>query len=210
MKRVLRLKPLISIEIIIACLLGLFGTAALANSRHLIWGETGLLKAIYSLPDSLTPMFLAITLIGSPWILALLMAWLLALERPKRAIYAGLVGVTTLLLVEIGKRLVARPRPMILVHREQFVTGFGFPSGHTALATALAFSIYPWLPKKWRWLTWIWIFAVALSRLYLGVHAPLDIIGGFMIGVLAAICVQLTVVPENRKRLKTRIAKTKK
>jgi membrane-associated phospholipid phosphatase len=187
MKRVLRLRPLVSIEIVIVCLILLFVTAALAKTHQPIWGETAILTTIYGLSDSL-----------------------LTLERPKRALYIGGVGIVTLGIVGITKVLVGRPRPFGLLQRDIYVTGYGFPSGHTALATALALSVYPWLPKKFRWLAWVWIALVAFSRLYLGVHAPLDIIGGFVIGVLAAVCVQLTVVPENRKNIKTRVAKLAK
>jgi glycosyltransferase 2 family protein len=210
MKRVLRLRPLVSIEIVVFCLILLFVTAALAKTHQPVWGETAILTTIYGLSDSFTWLFLMITLLGSPWVLAGLMTLLLTLERPRRALYIGGVGIVTLGIVGITKVLVGRPRPFGLLQREIYVTGYGFPSGHTALATALALSVYPWLPKKFRWLAWVWIALVAFSRLYLGVHAPLDIIGGFVIGVLAAVCVQLTVVPENRKNIKTRVAKLAK
>jgi membrane-associated phospholipid phosphatase len=42
----------------------------------------------------------------------------------------------------------------------------------------------PYLPKMWRWIVPVaGIGAVAWSRMYLGLHAPLDIVGGFAIGM---------------------------
>ncbi len=80
-----------------------------------------------------------------------------------------------------------RPRPAELVQtihqRDLFVSGLGFPSGHTALATVISLVLVPFLPRKWRWLPVVWIGLVGLSRVYLGVHAPLDIVGGFALGL---------------------------
>ena len=78
----------------------------------------------------------------------------------------------------------ARPNELLLdvVNLDYIVRGPGFPSGHMALATALAFTIGHYLPKKYHWVPIVWIVGVGLSRMYLGIHAPLDIVGGFAIG----------------------------
>lgn len=98
-------------------------------------------------------------------------------------------------LAYIVKQLVKEPRPIAMLHghlhQRVVETGFGFPSGHAAAATALALTLWFVLPVKWRWVSIIWIAVVAWSRLYLGVHTPVDIIGGFACGLLAVCVVRL-------------------
>lgn len=65
---------------------------------------------------------------------------------------------------------------------------WGFFSSHSANAAALASFLMPFLPsqQKWRLGTWTFVFLVAFSRLYLGVHFPLDLIAGIFWGMLLA------------------------
>lgn len=93
------------------------------------------------------------------------------------------------------KKLIDEPRPIIMLHghlqQRVMETGPGFPSGHETAATALALTLWAILPAKWRWLPVVWILAVGISRLYLGVHTPGDIIGGFAVGLMAVCFVRL-------------------
>lgn len=162
-------------------------------------GEEKLLEMVYGLPDSFRLFFLAVTLLGSAWALAVILIALLMKERFDVAMRVMTAGLSTYLIVWIAKELIARPRPGELVssilQRELLVMGYGFPSAHTALATALAVVLGVYLPKNRRYVVPVWISLVAVSRLYLGVHAPLDIIGGFCIGLIAAVCVIIAFPP---------------
>ena len=65
---------------------------------------------------------------------------------------------------------------------------FGFVSSHAANSFAIATLAFLFLRKKskrWSWL-FLWAITVSYSRIYLGVHYPLDILGGAMVGVLVA------------------------
>ncbi|HYC86127.1 MAG TPA: phosphatase PAP2 family protein [Chryseosolibacter sp.] len=65
---------------------------------------------------------------------------------------------------------------------------YGFVSSHAANTFAAALFFW-WLLKdksKWIWLLFLWAGIVSYSRIYLGVHYPGDILGGFVVGWLAA------------------------
>ncbi len=67
-------------------------------------------------------------------------------------------------------------------------TGSSFPSGHSQNTGALYTSIGLQFKKKWIWIvTIILLIMVPISRLYLGVHFPSDVIIGLLIGCLIAI-----------------------
>lgn len=93
------------------------------------------------------------------------------------------------------KKVINEPRPYAMLHNNLNMhvteTGPAFPSGHVTAATALALTLWIVLPNKWRWLSVIWIAAVAFTRLYLGAHTPGDVVGGFAIGLMAVSFVSL-------------------
>lgn len=107
--------------------------------------------------------------------------------------------------VFIVEHLVSRARPEVLLPSEAIIRasqdGMGYPSGHMATITAIVFTLWPYLSWPFRVAGVILLFLVAWSRIYLGVHFPLDIIAGFAVGV-GVVCV-LHVLPEPlRKKLR--------
>jgi membrane-associated phospholipid phosphatase len=76
-------------------------------------------------------------------------------------------------------------RMEIVVQRVHCSGGFSFPSSHAVNHAGLA--VFLWLffrkPKKsWPYLFLFWAFAIGYSQVYVGVHYPMDVIAGFMIG----------------------------
>lgn len=185
--------------ILFSAIVLLLASSLLAKRGTLVLGEEKLLELIYGMPNNLRLFFLAITLLGSAWAMAVVLIGLIMKERFDIGLRIMLAGLSTYTVVWIAKELVARPRPGELVttilQRELLVMGYGFPSAHTALATALAVTLGVYLPKNRRYVVPAWIGLVAVSRLYLGVHAPLDIVGGFCIGLIAAVCVIIAFPP---------------
>ena len=99
-------------------------------------------------------------------------------------------------VAEIIKRIVREPRPVVLLnghlHERAIEKGLtSFPSAHQTVATAMALTLWLILPNKWRWISVLWIIIVGFSRIYLGVHTPLDIVGGFGVGAMAVSFVKL-------------------
>ena len=93
----------------------------------------------------------------------------------------------TYIAVSIIKLLVAFPRPFqtlknlhVLISRPN---GYSFPSGHAAITMALATSVY-FYRKRLGELLFAFAFVVGMARIYVGVHYPLDVGVGFLIGYI--------------------------
>jgi undecaprenyl-diphosphatase len=69
--------------------------------------------------------------------------------------------------------------------------GLGFVSGHIGVVTALALVAFPWLPRWGRWAVVAAAVLVFLTRMYVGAHLPLDMIGGAGLGLAVGGLVRL-------------------
>ena len=84
------------------------------------------------------------------------------------------------------KPVVARPRPFAVIEKLEVLgqrpKTFSFPSGHASEAFAGAYALTQ-LYRRARWPSFTLASLIALSRVYIGVHYPLDIIFGSLIGL---------------------------
>lgn len=182
----------------------IFAVTAVIARRGIQPWEERLFFAIFNWPNGLRWPFLIITQFGNAT--AILAAVAISyLGRFRTLAWRFLLtGASAYVIVTLTKDLVNRARPFTIlsgVHeRELMVSGKGFPSGHTAVATALALTLAVHLPKNWRWLPVLWIVSVGVSRVYLGVHAPLDIIGGFGIGLMVSASLHFFVNTDRKLR----------
>lgn len=113
---------------------------------------------------------------------------------PKRTRKVGVVALTALVLGflitnVVMKNMIQRARPhetvqglMLLIPKPN---DFSFPSGHACASFAAAFVYYRLLPKVWGISALILATLIAVSRLYVGVHYPSDILAGLLVGVFA-------------------------
>jgi undecaprenyl-diphosphatase len=90
--------------------------------------------------------------------------------------------------IDAAKDWSNRPRPVDIRIREA-ADGFGFPSGHTAVACAMAVVVASVLPARWRWAPFAVAAVVGLGRLYVGAHYPLDVVGGALWGSAVGVVV---------------------
>jgi len=86
------------------------------------------------------------------------------------------------------KYLIYEPRPYLVLSNVHLLLYKGlessFPSGHTALAFATATFLFFGYSKKVGVIFLIWAFLVGYSRVYVGVHYPIDVLVGMIIGVV--------------------------
>lgn len=107
-------------------------------------------------------------------------------ERRLAARLAG-SGTSAWLLAKLVKQVVRRGRPNTVMsgvhHRGPECSGLGYLSGHAAVSMALILIVAPQLGRG-RWAALAVTPLVGLSRIYVGAHLPLDVVGGASLGLL--------------------------
>jgi membrane-associated phospholipid phosphatase len=154
--------------------------------------ELAVIQAIQSLScPALDIFFQAVTLFGEPLMLVLLVTglyWAIDKRQGERLAFALAVSLP---LCGLLKQLFRAPRPIgepgIRSLRTKTATGYSFPSGHTQSA-ATAFGSLADMQKNpiLRWGCGALMLLVGLSRLYLGVHYPKDVLAGLALGLLCS------------------------
>lgn len=141
----------------------------------------------------LTPVIVFITSLGNAGIFWVILSCVLLIPKKTRrigcisflALFASLI-INNLLL----KNLVGRIRPYdtcaALHPLVAKPTDYSFPSGHTGSSFASACVLYRYLPKKAGIPALILALFISLSRLYVGVHYPSDVLAGMLTGIASS------------------------
>ncbi len=74
-----------------------------------------------------------------------------------------------------------------------------FPSGHATFFFTLATVIFLQMSARWGIVAYIGVFLISLGRVFAGVHYPIDILGGAIIGLLVPLIVR-SVLPQLSKK----------
>jgi len=140
---------------------------------------------------ALDRFFIFISAIGYQWgvvpVDIALTAGLLIARRWREATFAGVSFAGSALLNMATKQFFQRDRPTLWESIAPEHT-FSFPSGHAMGSATLAMVVVLlcW-HTRWRWLAVAvagsFALLVGVSRIYLGVHYPSDILGGFAAGI---------------------------
>ncbi|MDY6776953.1 MAG: phosphatase PAP2 family protein [Candidatus Nanohaloarchaea archaeon] len=134
----------------------------------------------------LTSFFTSVTAFGSVTGVAAIIIGILAAGHRETAFLAFVAAVSASLVENVLNLLVRRPRPPVdaLVH----TWTSSFPSGHAALAFALAPVLSQAAPSA-RIYLYLLAALIAISRVYLGAHYPSDVVAGAAVGLGAGLLV---------------------
>lgn len=124
-----------------------------------------------------------------------LLAWILSTARsgPRLEVLRAVVLSVAVaeLVTQVLKRLADQPRPTAVipgldVHGyPKDPHGRAFPSAHTSVTVGLVAALWPWLTWPQRCVGVAGAVLVALNRVYIGAHWPVDVVGGAAIGLLS-------------------------
>lgn len=129
----------------------------------------------------------------------LCISWILFNHTVRQSTYIILLLVAGIFVSDtisskVIKYQVQRPRPCHELFMEPPVIqrvpcggGFSFTSSHAANHFCLAaflVMVFGKYMRKWKYLWWGWAATISLSQVYVGLHYPLDILGGGMLGTL--------------------------
>lgn len=147
-------------------------------------------------------------------IFVLIAGFVILLLRARRRWMTVTAPLVASLLARFGfasliRAYAFRPRPFVASIVSQLVyhdpLEASFPSGHSAFMFGMAFSLlFLPVPKVWKIVYLVLASISAVSRVVVGVHYPLDIFTGALVGLLAAILVKwiFEVVLKKQQRLK--------
>ncbi|WP_223256424.1 flippase-like domain-containing protein [Micromonospora endophytica] len=196
MARTHRPSPALLVNLAVSA--GLLVVASLVvRHRPLPAWERDLFTLINRLPAGTTPVLAVIMQVGSYPAVFVATAVAALLRRFALARDLLLAGNLAYWLAVANKAAVARQRPAALladVAVHDTITGaLGYPSGHVAVATALALVAARAGGPRWRRLMWAVLVVVAVARVHVGAHLPLDSVGGLLVGWFAVCLTRLTV-----------------
>ena len=145
-----------------------------------------------------SPFFDFVSLLGKGGVFLILIGFILVAKKSTRR-----MGTAMLLGLAVGfiltncvfKIIVARPRPYIdensvfyqlwLTVGQRVESDKSFPSGHTSAAMAAATAVFLTGNKRYSWTAFLFALLMGIARIYLCLHFPSDVLGGFAVGFVS-------------------------
>lgn len=201
--------------------------AILKLASEIVEGETmafdiavlGAMRHASQQGSTITSIMLGITHLGDgitlTMVVLLVAGFLFTARKPGMAVFLIASSTAGSLLVQCLKHLVDRPRPEVVAHWTSFASA-SFPSGHAANSAIIYLTLAVTIARSVRSralriyvvaMAMILSFLVGLSRVYLGVHWPTDVLSGWILGAgWASFCSSLAWWLQARRTLEPPLA----
>jgi len=134
----------------------------------------------------------SVTMIGEQYVFILILSYLYWNISKRYGFKLAVAFLYSSLFNAMLKLVFHAPRPFekldfIEGKRVETATGYSFPSGHTQGSTTFFVTLSRMIKNNWFTVFAILlILAIGVTRVYLGVHWPVDVIGGWVFGIAAA------------------------
>ena len=178
---------------LLACLgAALFGTAAVLLKIGAVSWDVSLFRVLNEVPAGvasvLTPLAHLCLPVGILIVVVIITGYVVVRNRSVLPVAAAAVAAAgALVLAHVAKAIADRPRPYQVITdavlRQQPAHGTSFPSSHTAVTVAVVIALMPFLPRALAPVAVAYAVLLCWSRVYLGVHYPLAVLGGAGIGI---------------------------
>jgi membrane-associated phospholipid phosphatase len=172
----------------------LFGVSALLLKAGALGWDVSLFRILNEVPAAaasvLTPLSHLFLPVGIIIFVVLTVAYVVARNRSVLPVVTGAAAAgLAWVLAHVAKAIADRPRQYEVmadaVLRQQPAHGSSFPSSHTAITLAIVIALVPFLARPLAVTGIAYAVLVGWSRVYLGVHYPLDVLAGVGIGMAA-------------------------
>lgn len=178
---------------LLACVgAALFGVSALVLKAGPVGWDESLFRVLNDVPAALASMLTPVSRLFLPVgiliVIVLAVGYVVVRNRSIMPVATGAVAASAAwALANLAKVVANRPRPYEVVAgavlRQHPAYGTSFPSSHTAVTLAVVIALVPFLPRALAGVAIAYAVLVGWSRVYLGVHYPLDILGGAGVGI---------------------------
>jgi len=170
----------------------LFGISALLLKAGAVSWDASLFRILNEVPAGvasvLTPLSRLLLPAGIAVVVVIAVGYVVVRNRSVLPVAAAAVAAGgAWALVHMAKAIAHRARPYQVtadaVLRQHPAYGTSFPSSHTAITVAVVIALVPFLPWALAPVAIAYAVLVGWSRIYLGVHYPLDVLAGAGIGI---------------------------
>lgn len=182
-----------------------FVATGLVASTGILPGEVGLTRALNALPTLVIDALELVMQLGTrPAILLIAAVAVAVAPGPwwRVALTVVVAGALSWVLSDVAKDVVERPRPAAYsseIEVYDHASGFGWPSTHTAIASG-ALVAAALVARRRPTGALALAGGVGVARMAVGVHLPLDVVGGLALGVAVAATTVAVISPGGRGR----------